>query len=100
MTFRDDLARDGRHFAVKCANKQVEVSLVDWNQRWVLDGVSVSCIECGGAQLLSESGTTFEGRHAADCDLSKLPFQMPFGQLAEILSGWCIEIWDEDGNIN
>jgi hypothetical protein len=98
MTFHDDFARDGRHFAVKHANNQVEVIFLEWNRKWHLDGTSVKCRECGENQAISDSGKSFEDQHSAGCTISKLPGQYPLGELSEILSLWRMEIWDENGN--
>jgi hypothetical protein len=98
MTFQKDMARDGRHSSVRQANLLVEARFLEWNRRWALDGITVRCRECGGKQRLAESGKTFKDKHYPKCQLSFLPFQSPFGQLAEIFSEWHMEIWDEEGN--
>lgn len=100
MTFQNDFARDGRHNFVRQENQLVEARFLEWSERWVLDGATVMCRDCSGRQRLSESGKTFENEHHLYCKISMLPFQSPFGHLAEILSGWHLEIWDEHGEVN
>lgn len=97
MTFHDDFARDGRHFAVTHANKHVEVSFLEWSQKWLLEGAVVKCRECGEKQVVSDSGRSFEDQHHVNCTLAKQPNQFPLGELSEILSEWRMEIFDEYG---
>jgi hypothetical protein len=96
MGFQEDLAREGRSSMAQQLNKATELALSKWTQRWQLHGVHVSCLHCGGRQALSDSGKPFLSQHKRACAFSSEPGQVPFGDLAEILSGWHLELFDED----
>jgi hypothetical protein len=96
MGFQDDLAREGRPQQVKRMNQSAEIKVKNWSKRWKLNGIYVICRHCGGRQKLSEAGRSFEDRHKDYCVFFKDPSQLPFGELAEILSEWRLELWSDE----
>jgi hypothetical protein len=96
MGLQDDFAREGRPERVKGLNQLVEAALNAWSQRWALDGIHIRCRVCNGRQKLSDSGKPFLEQHESTCPFSGAPEQLPFGQLAGILDGWRMELWEED----
>jgi hypothetical protein len=96
MGLQDDFAREGRPDRVKGVNQLIEIALNDWSKRWALDGTHVRCRHCGGKQKLSDSGKPFLEQHESTCSFSVEPEQLPLGQLAGIVDGWRMELWEED----
>jgi hypothetical protein len=97
--FHDDFAREGRPKEVRRLNQLVEIKVDNWGKRWTLDGIHVRCRHCGGKQKLSEAGKPFFNHHKANCAFSSNPAQIPFGELADILSGWRFELWDDETDL-
>jgi hypothetical protein len=95
MGIQDDFAREGRPNQVRQLNRSVEVKIDQWSKRWKLQGVHVRCQHCGGKQKLSDAGKPFLDQHKPGCVFSG-DRQIPFGELAEILSGCHLELWDEE----
>lgn len=98
MGLQDDFSREGRPDRVKVSNRIVETALNEWAQRWELDGIHVRCRICDGKQELSDSGQPFLKQHQSSCAFSNGSEQLPFGQLAGILDGWRMELWEEDND--
>lgn len=96
MGFQEDLAREGRSSKVQHLNQAAELAMSKWSERWRLHGKLVSCLHCGGSQKLSDSGKPFLEQHKPTCSFAGEPGQVPFGELADILSGWHLELFDED----
>lgn len=80
--------------AAEITNQFIEVDIGAWNERWCLSASSVICRGCGGSQLVSKTGVTFDRVHAAGCRYGKSKDQMPLNRLGAILSHWKLEEWD------
>ena len=96
MGIQDDFAREGRAREVMHLNQSVESALANWSLNWSLDRVSVVCRHCGGTQKISDSGEPFHDRHEKICTYLSKSTQHPIGDLANILSGWHLVLWDDE----
>lgn len=96
MRFPDDFTREGRSRRVKSLNHSVEIKMVHWLERWLLEENMVICRQCGGWQNIRESGAPFLGLHKAGCAFSDHVSQVPLGELAEILTGWHFILIDDE----
>jgi hypothetical protein len=96
MKCRDDFNREGRPREVRRLNQLLETKVQSWGERWQLEGSYVRCRACGGQQPISETGNVFHRNHANTCIFYASPSQTPLGELADILSGWHFELWEEE----
>lgn len=99
MNRRDDFNREGRAREVRRLNQSVETELQRWGERWQILGSNVTCRACGGKQLISESGEEFHRNHRDTCIFSGTHSQIPLGELADILSAWHFELWDDESEL-
>lgn len=96
MNCRDDFNREGRAREVRRLNQIVEAKLLRWAERWQIEGGTIKCRACGGQQSIPESGKVFQDNHRDTCLFSGSHSQIPLGELAEILSLWHFELWDDE----
>jgi len=96
MKCGEDFDREGRPREVRRLNQVVEAKVQRWGEQWQLLGTFVACRACGGQQPISETGQVFQRNHRDSCVFSGNHSQIPLGELADILSAWHLELWDDE----